>query len=291
MLTKMEKVTVLKYIQDFMISIGLSFHRITDNKIFFNLPTTYFIILVMICLFTLGSGLGAYEYWPELLLMSGPMIQCSGSTQVVGMFYSVGARMNYVKSLHLMLQAIVDEGNLLTQVIKVFKNGCFINFLQIVARSSDAYQIYLDVEQKCTIFAKRMLSYIIIHQSMFIFSLCHSIYCLSVGNYDTSTWQLAFKLAVPFSTEKVWKWYILYILQQSFGTAYALSLVPIPIYFFCCCFYIGAICDHFDFLINSIKRKAKELHEEENPFIRPKITNDIRKLFAETVVIHNKILE
>lgn len=82
--------------------------------------------------------------------------------------------------------------------------------------------------------------------------LPYSLYCILRGNYDTSAWTLPLDVAVPFDTTTLGGWYSFWFIQMNTDLAYAGSFILITSYFVCCCFYIGAICDHFDFLFDSI---------------------------------------
>ena len=83
----------------------------------------------------------------------------------------------------------------------------------------------------------------------FFTSICY----LYIGNLDTSTWELTYKTAVPFSTETIWGWYTLCFIQFLMSLSYAMCMPAMISYFISGCFYIVAICNHFDALIDSLK--------------------------------------
>lgn len=80
-----------------------------------------------------------------------------------------------------------------------------------------------------------------------------SFYRIFIGNLDTSTWVLPFSLSVPFNTETILGWYILCFIQFFMGISYSSCISTTTSYFISGCFYIDAICDDFDALIDSLK--------------------------------------
>lgn len=65
--------------------------------------------------------------------------------------------------------------------------------------------------------------------------------------------QLAFKIVVPFNTERILGWYSLYVIELFMGISYSWCMLATTSYFISGCFYIDAICENFDALIDSIK--------------------------------------
>lgn len=80
-----------------------------------------------------------------------------------------------------------------------------------------------------------------------------SIYNIYNGNLDTSTWDLTFDIVVPFSTETLFGWYILFFIEFIMALSYAICMPTTTSYFVSSCFYIDAICSHFDALVASLK--------------------------------------
>lgn len=126
---------------------------------------------------------------------------------------------------------------------------------------------------------------------VFVGAFFYSIYCIHVGNYDTSKWILPYELSVPFDTKEIWGWYLLWLIQVNIGFTYSTTQIASSSYFMSCCFYIGAICDHFDYIIHSIQNDVERNRTERNlSFYQQNIRNLRRNLF-QAVEIHNKALE
>lgn len=146
--------------------------------------------------------------------------------------------------------------------------------------------IYRNVEEKCRQFTKKLLFFVVFQQTSFIIALAISIYCIHIGNLDTSTYFLPLRVAHPFDIDTLPNWYLFYVLQLTFGITYILSVVAVTSYFVCCCFYLEALCDHFDCLIGMVDAELQSGNY--NP------SNDqtnARKLLKNTIDHHNNIYE
>lgn len=121
--------------------------------------------------------------------------------------------------------------------------------------------MYWKTEKNCRKITKYMSYYIYIDQCIVIASLFFSIYCIYIGNLDTSTWVLAFNICLPFNTLNLFGWYLKWIINLAMSISYALSLTSITSYFVCCCIYIHAICKHFNLLNNLIGRNDESIQK------------------------------
>lgn len=153
--------------------------------------------------------------------------------------------------------------------------------------------IYGSVEGKCRQFTKRMLIFVVFQQTSFIIALAISIYCIHIGNLDTSTYFLPLRVAQPFDIDTLPKWYFFYVLQLTFGITYILSVVVATSYFVCCCFYLEALCDHFDYLIEMVDAELQigscgRSNDQTNAW---KTSANARKLLKNTIDHHNNIYE
>lgn len=113
------------------------------------------------------------------------------------------------------------------------------------------------VEEKCCQFAEKLGAFVLSQQTAFVFPLFYSIYCICMGNVDTSTYYLPLRIAAPFSIDSLLGWYIFWVFQFITGVTYMFSVVA-TLYFVCCCFYLGALCDHFDHLIESLDDEFRQ---------------------------------
>lgn len=115
--------------------------------------------------------------------------------------------------------------------------------------------LYWTNEQKCRKYTKNMFCYYsLFNESATLVSLCSSVFMVFTGNFDTSKLILPFTFAVPFDTETMWGWYLLWFIQLNVGVSYGKTMISITSYFICCCFYIETICDHFNLVIESIEQ-------------------------------------
>lgn len=126
---------------------------------------------------------------------------------------------------------------------------------------------------------------------MYAAALLYSLYCIIVGNFDTSTWELPFTLWVPFDTTTVHGWYLLWFIQFSMGMSYSSSQTTITSYFVCCSYYIGAICGHFNSLMNQVNKEVESNLMEKNTIAHKKRCFEIKILLAKAIETHKKANE
>lgn len=150
----------------------------------------------------------------------------------------------------------------------------------------EIFNIYWKTERKCRKLTKLMPCYPLM--LMFVAAVLYSIYCMITGNRDTTTWILPYKMSVPFNTRTIHGWYILWFVQSNTGLSYSLVMVTISSYFVCCCFYIEALCDHFDYLIHSLKDVTEENEAIKN--FQEKMQT-IKNTISQAVCIHIKVFE
>lgn len=136
-------------------------------------------------------------------------------------------------------------------------------------------------ERKCHRLNKQMAAFVLLVQSVFVIALFHSVYCICVGNFDTSTYFLPMKFAPPFNIDSLFGWYPFLAFQFVSSLTYFCGTVVATGYFVCCCFYVGALCDHFDYLIETFDA---ELRENPNSL-------NARKILINAIDHHNKIHE
>ena len=129
---------------------------------------------------------------------------------------------------------------------------------------------------------------------MFLVAFISSFYNIFVGNLDTSTWELPFSLTVPFNTERIPMWYILCVIQTFMGISYSLCISATTSYFISGCFYIAAICDHFEALIDSLKEDIQPNDEakKSKPIESTKrMHGKLKEKLRNAVEIHVKLYE
>lgn len=126
---------------------------------------------------------------------------------------------------------------------------------------------------------------------MFVAAFIYSLFCLSTGNRDTSTWILPYTISVPFDTKTIHGWYMLWVIQTNIGVTYASIMISISSFFVCCCCYIAGMCEHFDCLTNSLNEDVAFIRNEKNPAKIQSRYIVMKKKCAELVNIHNHLFE
>lgn len=136
-----------------------------------------------------------------------------------------------------------------------------------------------------------MIGYIFCQQSYFVAGLLFPFYNICVGNLDTSSWKLTYNIIVPFSRATVFGWLMTWFVEFNMAFTYALSVVSGTSYFVCCCFYLEAICKHFDLNMRLVDEKAKVKTVGETSAKKLDRARQIKDLLNESVKLHVDILE
>lgn len=118
----MSKFRVLKFNQDFMARCGIHSHRLNEpvNE-FFHSFSTYFMLFHIIVVCIISSSVFVYQHSSDLEVAFATCLIVVAGLQCGGMFLSVGLKMTTVKTLHLKLQEIIDDGKLMTIFCEVFR--------------------------------------------------------------------------------------------------------------------------------------------------------------------------
>lgn len=285
----MTKFRVLKYNQDFMARFGIHSHRLTEpvNE-FFRSFASYF-MLFHIGIFCIGASCAfVYKNINDLGLAFATCLVVVAGFQAGGMFLSVGLNMTTVKTLHLKLQNIVSEGTERSYIfVLIFppQNGKKTHFI-VSADKDGIMDLYWRTEQKCRTYSKRGTYYIMFNQLSFVASLLYSLFMIMTNSFDATKLLLPFNMEVPFDTNTLWGWYLFWFFQFNTALAYICTTVPVTVYFMCCCYYIGTICEHFDTLIQSIKQDVEYIHNENNPVKYQKMCLQIQRKFHKSISVH-----
>lgn len=136
-----------------------------------------------------------------------------------------------------------------------------------------------------------MISFGIFQQSSYVFAFFYSIYCICVGNFDTSEYYLPLRLATPFSIDSLLRWYLLWTVQAIGGISYLCGTMVVTSYFVCCYYYLEAFCDHFDYLIESVDAEFGRIGREANEEFNWKNSLNARKLLSNAIDHHIEIYE
>lgn len=142
----------------------------------------------------------------------------------------------------------------------------------------------------CRRFTKLVIS-MMLHLSNVVWGLFlfNSFFQLWRGNYDTSTWIVAFNIAVPFDISTVFRWYIFYMIQGLLAYSYSLNQPIIITFFMSCCFYTEALCEHFRLAIRATNFGGNSLIKNGNKKVEENLL--VREKFISAVEHHAKLME
>lgn len=172
-----------------------------------------------------------------------------------------------------------------------FKLLCFFSSSnQLVEDEPNVHKLYWNAEQNSRKITVK-LSYIMLTTGTVILPTIKSIFDISNGKYDTSAWVLPFFISVPFNTESILGWYLLLLININIGVAYTLSMCTITSYFISCCYYVTAICKHFDFMIDTIENDVQFYKYEKNFHKSNELDKKIKENLCKSMEIHNKVYE
>lgn len=288
---------VLRLNELVMLWLRIYSHRLAPDTIladdFFKSITTYYIWFNMFAFIGTSAAFVCQNTSNIMDALRTAMVVV-GSSQALGMFSSFGCKITKVKLLHQKLQAIVDQAAKGKSERLVFENliDCFLCFWNFADGHRHIVDLYWAIEQKCCFYTKLMLYYIYSHQMPVVAALAYGIYCICIGDFNTSAWNLPFNVAVPFDTQSIRGWLLKWFFEFSAGFAYILCMIIPTTYFFCFCLYLMGICSHFDVLVNEIKFDVDELqchtNQQENS---PTIWYCVRKKLFQLIDIHVNALE
>lgn len=153
-------------------------------------------------------------------------------------------------------------------------------------------EIYWNMEKMCRKTTKIMIGYVLIQEQMFVVTFVYSIYCICIGNTDTSSWPLPINLFIPFNAKAqttLCGWYLLWLFQFNGSAFYSLCTMSTTSYFVCCCHYIMAICNHFESLMQSINGNVEQNSRQQNERKYKRNVCIVERELREAVDLHVKI--
>lgn len=165
------------------------------------------------------------------------------------------------------------------------------NFCLISEQDSDIVDIYWNAEKKCRKYTRQISSYFYVNECIFLIPPLFSLYNIFTGNLDVSTWALPMDLSVPFDTNTLWGWYLMWFFQFNISICYVSCTITITTYFVCCCIYIGAICEHFRFMYDFAMENVEQNRNEKNPQEYERRRFLINEQMGKAANIHAKIFE
>lgn len=153
------------------------------------------------------------------------------------------------------------------------------------------HNTYWECEQKCRKLTKTLNHYVFLHTAMFPTVLAYAIVCIAFGNYDTSTWYLPMAMLLPFDRTHIFGWLMAWFIQLAMVTFYGLCMPAVTSYFISCCYYIDAMCVHFNVLIDSITKNVERMQSEKNLRKIEKIREQTIAQLCNLVTFHIEIYE
>ena len=157
--------------------------------------------------------------------------------------------------------------------------------------NSEEHLIYWRCEQKCRKHTQRLSYYVFFHTLLFPIALIHAFVCIASGNYDTSLWLLGFDVVVPYDQTRIWGWFVTWFIQLSMAFSYALCMTTVTSFIVSGCYYIYAMCDHFNVLMNSVGRAVERIRTEVNPRKIRKTRQLINTQLSNAIKVQVKIYE
>lgn len=185
---------------------------------------------------------------------------------------------------------------LLFKICDRFWHKKFNYKIWISVANVDEVIFYSVAEKNCRQLTQLVvIGYSLMSIGLFTVAALYPLYCMQMGNFDTSTWLLPYSLTVPFDTSTIFGWYLFWLVQFYIAIVYAISVACATTYFGSNCLYIIAICEHFDFLIDSIDSDVEmaNLNSETFPEHESHSLNVIRLKckITKTVELQSKIYE
>lgn len=152
--------------------------------------------------------------------------------------------------------------------------------------------IYWRAEQKCRKYTRTMVVGLVVYdQFSYLYNFIYATYSLCIGNYDQSTWPAPMDLAVPFDKNTIYGWYLLTFMLMYLDLSYLLSSLLGVTHFIGCCYYIAAVCEHYELVLKLIQESIEENQRETNRHRFQENTVKIREQIKEIIPIHYKIYE
>lgn len=137
----------------------------------------------------------------------------------------------------------------------------------------------------------RLSRYVHAEQAIYLPVFLRSLYLVITGNFDASELILPYNLIMPFDIETVWGWYLYFYFSASIAFSFSSAMIPVTTFFVSCSKYIGALCEHFTLLAETIDKNVESRIDEQNSFKRVLIDKKIQQTYSEMVTLHVELFE
>lgn len=155
----------------------------------------------------------------------------------------------------------------------------------------DVFTFYWDCEMKCRRLTKRFLFYGCIHLSTFLPILIFVFIDIFKGEFDGSAYNLPFNTIVPFDMQTVSGLLLTWLLQLNESFTYNVHMITTTTQFVCFCYYIIALCNHLNLLINSMRFDTQKIQMEKNTQARQQMWLDAKVKLQRAIEIHIDVHE
>lgn len=129
------------------------------------------------------------------------------------------------------------------------------------------------------------------HMSTFMTEIIRAISDICIGNTNASAWNLSFDTVLPFKASTVFGWFLDWGFQSNIGFTYAMCMILTTTHFVCFCYYIIAICNHFELMIDSMRFDCKEIQKEKNIHKHLEMWRSAREKLKQAIEMHANIHE
>ena len=111
------------------------------------------------------------------------------------------------------------------------------------------------------------------------------------GNNDPSTWYLAFYTEIPLDQTRVLGWFVTWLIQLFMAYSYVLCMTTNTTFFVSCCYYIYAMCEHYNVVITSAGRAVERIRIEVKPSKTRQLRHKIDARLCNVIKIQNQMYE
>ena len=98
-------------------------------------------------------------------------------------------------------------------------------------------------------------------------------------------------MVFPIDQTRIHGWFLTWLIQFSIAFSYALATTTITSLFVSCCYYIYAMSDHFNMIMNSVGGAVGRMQTEVKPQKIKKIRQQINTQLCNAIEIQVKIYE
>lgn len=152
-------------------------------------------------------------------------------------------------------------------------------------------ELYWKNEQKCRRYTLVVGLYVVFHTLEFVIVVFYVVSRMWVGDYDTSTWHLSFKMSLPFDLTKPSGWWQAWFLEFNIAFSYSLCMTADTTYFVCVCLYVCTMCDHVGLLMQTTAKLIERHQTEKNVYKLHRYQLQAVQTITKAVQINVRLVE